>query len=197
MKMEYVIKQLGISLASIVGSNARFPVRRIFLRRAQLRRAPEGDGGDGRDSRFLHQIGARSGAAERRPERRAALSADDEQLPLGKRNGRLVGTGGSRFRRAKATSTFWGYAIGLDMSARDLHRWARTRAALDLRKDFDQSAPWGDHPASRSGTRPRASLWLKVQRRVPPSSDIDQMIWRCPSRSLPSQYYTSKPAISS
>ena len=104
----------------------------------------------------------------------------------------VVGTGGYRIPAAKANEHIWGYAVGLDMTRRDLQQVGKDKGRpWTFGKDFDQSAPVGPiTPASKSGHPKKGKLWLKVNGELRQNSDIDQMIWSVPEQiEFLTQYY--------
>src|SRR6266568_4388611 len=150
MKMEYVISSWDIPSLPIVGSNARFPVRRIFC------------------------VG------------RNYVEHQTEMVAV-------IGTGGHKIPAAKASEHIWGYAVGLDMTRRDLQQVGKDKGRpWTFGKDFDQSAPVGPiTPAAKSGHPKKGKLWLKVNGEFRQNSDIDQMIWSVPEQiAFLTQYYT-------
>jgi len=112
-------------------------------------------GGDGREQPFFFTKSRTISC----PRAESALSADDIQLPLGDRDVAVVGTGGYKIPAAKANDHVWGYAVGLDMTRRDLAAGRKDKGRpWTFGKDFDQSAPVGPIiPASKSGHPKKAS----------------------------------------
>ena len=109
----------------------------------------------------------------------------------------VIGTGGYKIPAAKANGHVWGYAIGLDMTRRDLQQLGKDKGRpWTFGKDFDQAAPVGAiTPASKIGHPTKAKLWLKVNGALKQDSDIDQMIWSVPEQiAFLSQYYTLEAA---
>lgn len=73
----------------------------------------------------------------------------------------------------------YGYALGLDMTRRDLQAEAKKMGRpWDVAKGFDHSAPLGPiHPVSRVGHIERGAIWLKVNGVDRQRSDVSQLIW--------------------
>src|SRR5262249_28935885 len=89
----------------------------------------------------------------------------------------VMGPGGYKIPAAKANEHIWGYAIGLDMTRRDLQQVGKDKGRpWTFGKDFDQAAPVGAiTPASKIGHPAKGKLWLKVNGSLKQDSDIDQM----------------------
>jgi fumarylpyruvate hydrolase len=104
----------------------------------------------------------------------------------------VIGKGGMRIPAAKANDHVWGYAVGLDMTRRDLQQQGKDHGRpWDFGKDFDEAAPIGAiTPASKIGHPAKGRLWLTVNGETRQDSDISQMIWSVPEQiAFLSQYY--------
>jgi fumarylpyruvate hydrolase len=73
----------------------------------------------------------------------------------------------------------WGYAVGLDMTRRDLQMKMREMGRpWEIGKAFDVSAPMGPiHPASEVGHPQQAGIWLTVNGESKQRSDVSHLIW--------------------
>ncbi len=78
-----------------------------------------------------------------------------------------------------ALDHIYGYAVGLDMTRRDLQQQAKdTRRPWDAGKAFDQSAPIGViRPATDIGHPAAGRIWLEVNGELRQESDLSQLIW--------------------
>lgn len=76
----------------------------------------------------------------------------------------------------------FGYAVGLDMTRRDLQRAAREKGQpWDMAKAFDHSAPCtAITPEFYSGAMSRGKIELKVNGELRQDADINDMIWKVP-----------------
>lgn len=76
----------------------------------------------------------------------------------------------------------FGYAVGLDMTRRDLQRAAKEKGRpWDMAKAFDHSAPCtAITPEFYSGNIARGKIELKVNGEVRQSADVGDMIWKIP-----------------
>ena len=93
-----------------------------------------------------------------------------------------IGKGGSNMRAEDALDHVYGYAVGLDMTRRDLQAEAKKMARpWEASKAFDLSAPCSRiEPASRIGHPDKGSIWLDVNGKRVQNSDICAMIWNVP-----------------
>ncbi|CAB3673870.1 5-carboxymethyl-2-hydroxymuconate isomerase [Achromobacter piechaudii] len=90
-----------------------------------------------------------------------------------------IGKGGERIAVDDALQHVWGYAVGLDMTRRDLQMKMREAGRpWELGKAFDQSAPIGPlHPAESVQDIEQAGIWLQVNGADKQRSDIGKLIW--------------------
>lgn len=90
-----------------------------------------------------------------------------------------IGRAGRDIEVARALDHVYGYALGLDMTRRDLQAEAKKMGRpWDVAKGFDRSAPLGPiHPVSRVGHIGQGAIWLKVNGAERQRSDVSQLIW--------------------
>ncbi len=81
-----------------------------------------------------------------------------------------------------ADASVFGYAVGLDMTRRDLQAEAKKAGRpWDMAKGFDHSAPCGTITrAADLGDMRQGAIWVRVDDEVRQSSDLSQMIWAVP-----------------
>jgi len=93
-----------------------------------------------------------------------------------------IGQGGANIAVEAALQHVWGYAVGLDMTRRDLQGEMKKQGRpWEVGKAFDLSAPLGPiHPRSVVGTLDKGAIWLDVNGQRKQASDISQMIWNVP-----------------
>jgi len=164
-------------LATVDGTPARFPVRRIFCvgRNYAAHRAEMG--GDDREPPFFFTKPADalvpSGATL--PYARATADLHHEvELVI------AIGTGGTDIAVADALAHVFGYAVGVDLTRRDLQAVAKGKGQpWDSAKAFDQSAPLGAIVA-RTGTDLQGDIRLFVNDASRQASQISHMIWSVP-----------------
>jgi fumarylpyruvate hydrolase len=90
-----------------------------------------------------------------------------------------IGIGGANIKAADAMKHVWGYAVGLDMTRRDLQGVAKKEGRpWEIGKAFDQSAPIGPIvPAAAAGNPGNAAITLSVNGRMKQSSSTSKLIW--------------------
>jgi fumarylpyruvate hydrolase len=90
-----------------------------------------------------------------------------------------IGTGGANIKAADAMAHVWGYAVGLDMTRRDLQGEAKKQGRpWEIGKGFDASAPIGPIvPAAKAGNATAATIELKVNGVVKQTSTTAKLIW--------------------
>ncbi|WP_342128543.1 fumarylacetoacetate hydrolase family protein [Hydrogenophaga sp. OTU3427] len=90
-----------------------------------------------------------------------------------------IGTGGRNIQAADAHKHIFGYAVGLDMTRRDLQNDMKKQGRpWCIGKAFDQSAPIGPiTPAAQAGDIARADIWVQVNGVDRQRSNISKLIW--------------------
>ena len=93
-----------------------------------------------------------------------------------------IGEAGRAISADQAYRHVFGYAVGLDMTRRDLQMNARKQGRpWDMGKGFDESAPCAPLiPASVCGYLERGAIWLEVNGEVRQKSDVAHLIWSVP-----------------
>ncbi|MGA7208815.1 MAG: fumarylacetoacetate hydrolase family protein [Pseudolabrys sp.] len=82
----------------------------------------------------------------------------------------------------KANDCIFGYAVGIDLTRRDLQIASRdVKRPWEVGKAFDASAPCGPlMPATKIGHPTKGKIILKVNGQVRQDGDLNQMIWNVP-----------------
>jgi len=90
-----------------------------------------------------------------------------------------IGKQGKDISVEQALDHVYGYALGLDMTRRDLQaQMKKMGRPWDIGKGFDYSAPLGPiHPVSAVGHPSEGAIWLKVNGVDRQRSDVSQLIW--------------------
>jgi fumarylpyruvate hydrolase len=90
-----------------------------------------------------------------------------------------IGKAGARIPVAEAGAYVFGYAVGLDMTRRDLQLELREhKRPWEMAKAFDQSAPIGAiRRSSGNGVIDSGEIWLRVNGTERQRGDIGQLIW--------------------
>jgi len=88
-------------------------------------------------------------------------------------------SGGANIPAEQALDHVYGYALGLDMTRRDLQNgMAAEKKPWEIGKSFDHGAVLGPiHPVSKTGHFTRGAISLAVNGTVRQNSDLDKMIW--------------------
>ena len=90
--------------------------------------------------------------------------------------------GGADISVEAAPAAVYGYAVGLDLTRRDLQARAKEKGhPWDMGKGFDQSAVAGLlHPASVCGHPAGGRIWLRVNGTLRQDGDLAAMAWKVP-----------------
>jgi 2-keto-4-pentenoate hydratase/2-oxohepta-3-ene-1,7-dioic acid hydratase in catechol pathway len=87
--------------------------------------------------------------------------------------------GGRDIPVERALEHAYAYAVGLDMTRRDLQRaMGDEKKPWEIGKSFDRSAPIGPlQPAAQTGHLAKGAIWLKVNGQTKQNSNLANMIW--------------------
>ena len=90
-----------------------------------------------------------------------------------------IGKGGSGIKASAAASHIWGYAVGLDMTRRDLQNEMKKQGRpWCIGKAFDQSAPIGPLlPMAKTGELLKGAITLAVNGSVKQKGDLSELSW--------------------
>ncbi len=90
-----------------------------------------------------------------------------------------IGTGGRYIAAADAPKHIWGYAVGLDMTRRDLQNEMKKQGRpWCIGKAFEQSAPIGPIvPIAKTGELLTGAITLAVNGAVKQQGDLKDLIW--------------------
>ncbi len=175
------IFSLPITTVPIVGSAQSFPVRRIYcIGRNYRAHSIEMGSNPDREPPFFFQKPTDA------IQYIAPNTVVDHPYPTLTKNYHYevelvaaLGKGGKNIPIDKALDLVYGYALGLDMTRRDLQRgMGDEKKPWEIGKSFDHSAPIGPiHPVSSIGHIGKAAIWLKVNGVTKQSADLSQMIW--------------------
>ena len=172
------------STVAVRNSDERFPVRRVYcVGRNYADHAREMGADPDReppfyfakpaDAVFTVTEGYRAGPAGvvPYPPQTAKLHHEIELVVA-------IGVGGSDIAAEVALQHVWGYAVGVDLTRRDLQDTAKaTRRPWDLAKGFDASGPISPLvPAA--GVRPDTGrIWIAVDDQLKQEGDLADQIW--------------------
>lgn len=164
----------------VAGSDDTFPVHRIYcIGRNYAAHARE----MGHDPEriapvfFMKPADAivPSGATVPYPSRTTNLQHEIEMVVA-------IGEPGRDIPAGDALEHVYGYAVGIDLTRRDLQLEAKAnRSTWDTAKGFDQSAPISAlHPAATIGHPDAGRIWLEVNGEIRQNADLDELIWSVP-----------------
>ena len=164
---------------TIAGSNLRFPVRRIYcVGRNYLAHVRE----MGNDEKLPPLYFAKapdmiveSGATIPYPLLTNNLQHEVELVVAMK-------SGGEHIPVEQALTHVYGYAVGFDMTRRDVQQAAaKAGRPWEVGKSFDNSAPCGAiHPATEVGHPSEGRIQITVNGEIRQDSDLNLMIWPVP-----------------
>ncbi len=160
--MAYVISPPPIPTLPVDGSSDQFPVGRIFcVGRNYADHAREMGHDPSREPPFFF---VKPGSAILPEGRDFPYPPLTQNVHYEFELVAAIGTGGANIRAADALQHIYGYAVGLDMTRRDLQDQAKAlRRPWEAAKAFDHSAPCSRVvPAGRIGHPDRGAIWLDV-----------------------------------
>jgi fumarylpyruvate hydrolase len=163
-----------------VTNGQRFPVRRIYcVGRNYAAHARESGADPDREAPFYFMKPAdaivASGSRIPYPPRTKDLHHEIELVVA-------IGKGGRDIPVAEASSHVFGYAVGIDLTRRDLQAEAKNAGRpWDTAKGFDHSAPVSPiHPVAEVGHPSRGRIWLSVGGKLRQEGDLAELIWSVP-----------------
>ncbi len=183
--MKFVLTPPEPASLPIVGDDARFPVRRIFcVGRNYADHAREMgavDQAEGREPPFFFTkpgdalVGGEGEVVVAYPPATANLHHEVELVVA-------LGAGGANVAVDRAPGLIFGYAVGLDLTRRDLQAKAKEKGhPWDMGKGFDQSAVAGPvMPAAVCGHPRSGRIWLTVNGRLRQDGNLAAMMWKIP-----------------
>ena len=178
--MSYVIAPPAVSSVPVVGSTDLFPVHRIYCVGRNYEEHAKEMGFTGREPPFFFMKPADAILA--------VQQGDTGNMPYPTLTSNLhheielvvaIGKGGKNIPAAQAAQHIYGYAVGLDMTRRDLQGESKKLGRpWDTGKGFDQSAPIAPlHPVSETGLIDKGNIRLNVNGAPRQNSDIGKLIW--------------------
>ena len=178
--MSFVLEPPALPSVAVAGRAERFAVRRILcVGRNYAAHAREMGKDPGREPPFFFTKPAdavvEDGASIPYPPATADLHFEGELVVA-------LGAGGRDVPEAAALDLVWGYAVGNDLTRRDLQAEAKAMGRpWDLAKGFDLSAPIGAiRPVAEVGHPARGRLVTRVNGAVRQDGDLAEMIWAVP-----------------
>ena len=163
---------------AIAGSDARFPVRRIFCVGRNYEEHAKEFGNNPKDPPFFFTKPAdavvESGAKLPFPVATDNLHFEAELVVA-------IGVDGSSIDREAALDHVFGFAAGNDLTRRDLQAQAKeTRRPWDMAKGFDNAAVLGAISPIADWNRTEARITCTLEGETKQDADITDMIWPVP-----------------
>ncbi len=177
--MRFVIPTSPAPTLPVLGTDARFPIRRVYcIGRNYAAHSIEMGGNPDRETPFFFQKNPDNldpSGVFPYPAKSSDVHHEVEMVVALK-------SGGVGIPAAQALDHVFGYAVGLDMTRRDLQSQAKeTRRPWEIGKAFERSAPCGPIvPAEQIGSPDRGLIQLKINGEPRQTGDLDQMIWKVP-----------------
>jgi fumarylpyruvate hydrolase len=194
--MNYAVAAPAVHTLTVAGREERFPVNRIFcVGRNYAAHAREMGKDPDREPPFFFMKPAQATVDAAKPATipypvKTANFHHEIELVL------AIGRGGADIAAGNALAHVYGYAVGLDMTRRDLQLEARDKGRpWEFGKSFAASAPIGAiHRAQDIGHPRDAAITLTVNDQPRQSSDIAKLIWSVSECiAVLSQYETLEP----
>lgn len=176
----YVIPPAPQASVPVAGTADRFPVHRIYCVGRNYAEHAKEMGFTGREPPFFFMkpadavlpVAAGETGHMPYPTLTANLHHEIELVVA-------IGKGGADIKAQDALQHIWGYAVGLDMTRRDLQNDMKKQGRpWCIGKGFEASAPIGPiTPVAQAGDVEKAAIWLQVNGADRQRSNVHQLIW--------------------
>jgi len=177
--MVYAVPAPPLVELPIIGSVDTFPVRRIYcVGRNYAAHAREMGFDPDREPPFFFMKPTdaivQNGMAITYPSQTSDFQYEIELVVA-------IGKGGKEIPVENALDHVFGYAVGLDMTRRDVQMASREMGRpWDMGKGFDQSAPCSALVPAKGKAVDKGAIWLKVNGETKQTSDLSKLIWSVP-----------------
>jgi fumarylpyruvate hydrolase len=178
--MSYTFTPPAIISVPVVGKAERFPVHRIYCVGRNYEEHAKEMGFTGREPPFfflkpndsLVLVNPGETGSMPYPPLTKNLHHEIELVVA-------IGKGGKNIKATDAFSHIYGYAVGLDMTRRDLQGEMKKQGRpWCIGKAFDHSAPMGPiTPAAQAGDVENAELYVQVNGADRQRSNVNKLIW--------------------
>ena len=175
----YVIAPPPQAAIAVAGADKMFPVRRIWCVGRNYEEHIREMGQDVRDPPFFFAKPADAIVPDGPRAPYPPLTKDmhhEVELVV------ALKSGGRNIPLERALDRIYGYAVGIDLTRRDLQIASRDmKRPWEIGKAFDASAPCGAlQPASKIGHPSKGRIALKANGKLRQEGDLAQMIWKVP-----------------
>ena len=178
--MSFVFTPPAVSSLPVVGSTERFPIHRIYCVGRNYEEHAKEMGFTGREPPFFFlkpadavvAVEADTVGSMDYPTLTSNLHHEIELVVA-------IGKAGKNIKAANAAQYIYGYAVGLDMTRRDLQSDMKKQGRpWCIGKAFEQSAPIGPvTPAAQAGDITNAEISLQVNGADRQRSHVNKLIW--------------------
>lgn len=178
--MSYAFPPPAVVSVPVVGRAERFPVHRIYCVGRNYEEHAKEMGFTGREPPFFFLkpadavVVAEAGQTATIPYPTLTRNLHHEiELVV------AIGRGGRDIKAADAADHIYGYAVGLDMTRRDLQNDMKKQGRpWCIGKAFDHSAPIGPiTPTAKAGDIANAAIWVQVNGSDRQRSNVSKLIW--------------------
>ena len=178
--MSFVVTPPATVSVPVVGTDDRFPVHRLYCVGRNYEEHAKEMGFTGREPPFFFlkpadaMVAVDVGTTAPLPYPSLTKNLHHEiELVV------AIGTGGKNIKAADAHQHIFGYAVGLDMTRRDLQNEMKKQGRpWCIGKAFDHSAPIGPiTPAAQAGDVAQAEIYLQVGGQDRQRSQVSKLIW--------------------
>jgi fumarylpyruvate hydrolase len=176
----YAFAPPAVVSVPVLGRSERFAVRRIYCVGRNYEEHAKEMGFTGREAPFFFLkpadaiVVAEAGQTATIPYPTLTANLHHEiELVV------AIGAGGTNIAAADAAKHIYGYAVGLDMTRRDLQADMKKQGRpWCIGKAYDQSAPIGPiTPAAAAGDVNNAAIWVQVNGADRQRSTVAKLIW--------------------
>lgn len=175
---------IAATTLAIAGSAERFPVRRVYcVGRNYADHAREMGADPDREPPFYFAkptdaVFTAAEGYDGAPPHRMPYPPQTDNLHHEIELVAALGAGGADIEPAAALEHVWGYAVGVDLTRRDLQDVAKqSRRPWDLAKGFDASGPMSAVLPAASVVPGRGRIWLSVDDELRQDGDLGDQIW--------------------
>jgi fumarylpyruvate hydrolase len=178
--MSFVFTPPAVPAIPVAGRAERFPVHRIYCVGRNYEEHAKEMGFTGREPPFFFMkpadavVVVDAGSTARLPYPSLTKNLHHEiELVV------AIGTGGKNIKAADAAKHIFGYAVGLDMTRRDLQGEMKKQGRpWCIGKGFDNSAPIGPiTPVAAAGDVANAEIFVQVNGQDRQRSNTAKLIW--------------------
>ncbi len=176
---DFVIAPPPVATIPVAGTDAVFPVRRVYcVGRNYAAHAIEMGHDPLKEDPFFFQKNPdnlNTSGVFPYPPQTSDVHHEIESVACLRKGGTNIAVG-------DALDCVFGYAVALDMTRRDLQgQMKKAGRPWEIGKAFEKSAPIGEVvPVEQSGHPDSGAIWLKVNGEIRQEGDLNQLIWKVP-----------------